>query len=627
MSIVSLKSWDTVRKCYLLFFSLLDDSTVSVQATSCYVLEMFCERLEPDGVRPLLESLVRKLASMLETTDKRSVQEMAVAALAATAVAAEEEFAPYVAGVATLMQKLMQLKEEKMFSLRGRALECMGHMAIAVGKENFRPYFTSTMMCACEGLTLDSVDLHEFAYAVFANLSKVMGEEFASVLAELVPHLTAAIGQDEGQVESAGDEAKFSGLDDSDDENEEANYVLHVRTALLEAKKGAITALGEMAAHTGAAFVPYLETSMEILSKAAENWHPLIKSECAEALPSLVIPTVAAHHGGEISWTKGDVASPNPMSQHTVAVVSAVMNQLLALMKDEDPDTAGKACEGVQSVIELCGPHALVPVAEPMLSLTHDLISRRAPCQLIQEEDDGPDESDEDHAPYMTSVCDLIGSITRVMGTHFTAQLGTFLPPVCLFAKSSRPPSDRAMAIGCLGEIAQEMEVAIAEFWPTIFLPAVLAGLADADENVRRNAAFCAGVCAEGLREHATRNYPELMQGLSPLFSIDISSGDAAAACVDNAAAAMSRMIMASTTDVPLGQVLPVVLKSLPLKNDMTENETVYKCILGLIESNNADAAANKQEIKRVFQQAVDSNSKVDDEIKNKLMAALPALG
>lgn len=189
-------------------FTLLDDSTVSVQATSCYVLEMFCERLEPEGVRPLLDPLVKKLASMLETTTKRSVQEMAVAAIAATAVAAEDEFAPYIEGIATLMQKLMALTDENMFSLRGRALECMGHMAIAVGKEHFRPYFSNTMVCACEGLTFDSTDLHEFAYAVFANLSKVMGEEFAPVLPELVPYLTKAIDADEGQIQQEVEEEK-----------------------------------------------------------------------------------------------------------------------------------------------------------------------------------------------------------------------------------------------------------------------------------------------------------------------------------------------------------------------------------------------------------------------------------
>ena len=187
-------------------FALLDDTNVSVQATSCYVLEMFCERLEPDAVRPLLDPLVRKLAAMLESTTKRSVQEMAVAALAATAVAAEEEFTPYVSGVASLMTKLMALNEERLYSLRGRALECMGHMAIAVGRDTFRQYFKGTMQCACEGLSTDSTDLHEFAYAVFANLSKVMGEEFAPILPELVPHLVKVIGANEGHMERAEEE-------------------------------------------------------------------------------------------------------------------------------------------------------------------------------------------------------------------------------------------------------------------------------------------------------------------------------------------------------------------------------------------------------------------------------------
>ena len=189
-------------------FNLLDDKTVAVQATSCYVLEMFCERLEPEAVRPLLDSLVKKLAAMLEGSNKRSVQEMAVAALAATAVAAEEEFTPYVGGVAALMSKCMALSDENMFSLRGRALECMGHMAIAVGRETFRPYFQVTMECACEGLTRDSTDLHEFAYAVFANLSKVMKEEFAPALPELVPHLVTVIGTDEGSLEPAEEAEK-----------------------------------------------------------------------------------------------------------------------------------------------------------------------------------------------------------------------------------------------------------------------------------------------------------------------------------------------------------------------------------------------------------------------------------
>ena len=41
-------------------------------------------------------------------------------------------------------------------------------------------------------------------------------------------------------------------------------------------------------------------------------------------------------------------------------------------------------------------------------------------------------------------------------------------------------------------------------------------------------------------------------------------------------------------------QVVPVLLNSLPLKEDMEENETVYKCILQLFTSKNPVVCFNK---------------------------------
>lgn len=609
-------------------FGLLDDGSVAVQATSCYVLEMFCERLEPQAVRPLLDSLVRKLATMLEATTKRSVQEMAVAALAATAVAAEEEFTPYVPGVANLMTKLMQVQDHHLYSLRGRALECMGHMAIAVGRDTFRPYFTATMQCALEGLTKDSTELQEFAYAVFANLAKVMKEEFAPALPDLVPHLIKVIDLDEGQLEQAGeDKPALAGLDDSDDEDE-GQYVLHVRTALLEVKKGAITALGEMAAHTGTSFCPYLEECIQVLQKAATNWHPLVKAEVADALPAMIVPSIDAYHNGELEWKKGDVMGASPLSAHTNALVGAVLTEEIALMKDEDKMTVGKACEAVQSVIELCGPHALVPVANECLTALHAIFMKTAPCQTADAMYGELPDDDDDHDGVMQAACDLVGAICRVMGAHFAQYLPQFLPAICEYAKSSRPPSDRSMAVGCMSEIAQELEGAIAEHWQSVFLPCILSGLADPEDTVRRNAAFCAGVCCEHLREQITGDYQAILQQLSPIFGLNVNEGsDATAACIDNAAAAVARMIMASPSHVPMSQVLPVLLRALPLKTDMTENETVYTCLLGLLHMNQPDALANASEIRRVFMEACSENSKVDDELKGKLHAALQTLG
>lgn len=615
-----------------IMFGLLDDQTVAVQATSCYVLEMFCERLEPQAVRPMLDSLVKKLAAMLEGTTKRSVQEMAVAALAATAVAAEKEFVPYVPGVATLMQTLMILTEERLFSLRGRALECMGHMAIAVGKDAFRPYFESTMKCACDGLQTNSTDLQEFAYAVFANLAKVMEEEFAPVLGDLVPHLVEVIGCDEGSLQPALDEdqkpGEFAGLDDSDDEGDnEGNYVLHVRTAMLEVKKGAITAIGEMTAHTGAAFVPHLESVMAVLQKSANNWHPLIKCEVADALPSLVMPSISAFHEGEIKWTKGDV-TVNPMSAPTSAISAAVLKELVQMMKDDDKATVAKACEGVQTVIELCGPSALVPIANECLTNTHELLVKVAPCQMGDEIYGEFPEDDDDHDVVMQSACDLVGSFCRVMGAQFVQYLQQFLPAVCNYAKSSRPPTDRSMAIGCLSEIAQELEGSILEHWQSVFLPAIMSGLADPEDNVKRNAAFCAGICCEHLKEGVVADYSQILQSISPLFAIDtvVKDNEASKACVDNAAAAVARMIMASPANVPIPQVIPAFLSVLPLKSDMTENETVYKCLIGLLSMNQPDVLAKKDDIRRIFTEAISEGSKVDEEVQNELKQALQSL-
>eukprot|EP00957_Ditylum_brightwellii_P172391 13124514-Ditylum_brightwellii.AAC.1 len=101
------------------------------------------------------------------------------------------------------------------------------------------------------------------------------------------------------------------------------------------------------------------------------------------------------------------------MSPHTAAVVSAVLAELIALMKDDDKETAGKACEGIQSVIELCGPHALSPVASDCLENTHALLTKTAPCQRGEEMYGDIPDDDDDHDSFMTSVCDLVGAYGR----------------------------------------------------------------------------------------------------------------------------------------------------------------------------------------------------------------------
>lgn len=602
-------------------FQLLDDKSVAVQATSCYVLEMFCERLEPSAVRPILDPLVKKLASMLEHTNKRSVQEMTVAALAATSVAAEEEFAPYVDGVARLMKPLMSITDPSLFSLRGRAVECMGHMAVAVGRDTFRPHFHETMRYALEGLSVDNTELHEFAYALFANLAKIMKDEFSPALSDLVPHLVNVLETEDAMYEKADQNQQFN-LDDSDDEDGDGdNLVLNVRTGLVDVKKGALTALGEMAAFCGKDFCMYLENVMQALIASANNWHPLIRAEVADTLPSMVVPSIGAYHNGEVLWKKG--VGGDYLSAHTKTLVTAVLAEEKALMASEDKIVAAKACEGVQTVIELCGPAALEGSLNEILEITYAILTKEAPC-CADVFGEGPDE-DDDHDNVSQSACDLVGAFCRVLGPHFLPFLDKFLPVICEYGKSSRPTSDRIMAIGSLSEIAEHLEGNIGQYWNSFFKPAIFASLSDEDTGVKRNGAFCCGLCASNLSQQISGDFPQLLSALAPIFSLPTDNDDSAAACVDNTAGAIARMIMAAPQAVPLSQVIPALLSAIPLKDDYTENEPVYKCVLGLIESKNADMISNANEARKVLTAAC-SETSVNDETKAKIQQALQSL-
>ena len=621
---------------------LLEDTSVSIQTTSCYVLEMFCEHLQPESVKPFLDVLMRKLVSMLEVATRRCVQEMTVAAIAATAVAAETLFIPYLPGSAGLMQRMMSMTDEKQFSLKGRAMECMGHMAIAVEKDAFRPYFTETMRCTCEALTFESIELHEYAYAVFANLSKVMGREFSPVLPELVPHLCSVIGAGDGQEEQAHSEAAenadlqslamnpaaaFKGLDDSDDEDEQEGYNyaqnggMVVRTAMLETKKAAISALGEMAKNCAQDFIPYMQQSVEVMGVAGDYWHPTIKAEVIIALPGFIVASVAANHAdGKVPWEKGNVSpAAVGMTPATQALANALIGKLVEYLADTEKEVVSAACESLQGIVELCGPHALLPQSAQILEAVLKLMNSKAPCQEETEDDEEDEEEDGEHDSYMTSTFDLLGGISRVMGAQFAPFLPQFITPIVDFAKTSRPVSDRSMALGCLGELAEGLGTAISPHWNTVWLPIMMGGLADEEPTIRRNAAYTCGICCEALGDSIAAQYPQLLQALFPLFQIDASASDNNAAVVDNAAAAVARMITAAPQSVPYDAVLPIFLKVLPLKSDHTENGTVLDCIMALTAMQQPNICGElRPEVMRVVGEAM-NQPKVEDETKAKL--------
>ena len=103
-------------------------------------------------------------------------------------------------------------------------------------------------------------------------------------------------------------------------------------------------------------------------------------------------------------------------------------------------------------------------------------------------------------------------------------------------------------------------------------------------------------------------------------------------ATVDNAVAAVCRMILANPAAVPLDTVLPVVFSKLPLKDDFDEYKTVVKLLVFLISQNgfnlnNYAELAIKILVEGAIVQSQDPDKyKIDQELMGHVVRVLNSL-
>jgi importin-4 len=123
---------------------------------------------------------------------------------------------------------------------------------------------------------------------------------------------------------------------------------------------------------------------------------------------------------------------------------------------------------------------------------------------------------------------------------------------------------------------------------------------------VKSNGAFASGMLVENSEADLSSQYMHLFAGLRPLFECPRRTLAAQGNAKDNAAGAVARMICKNMDVVPLDQVhvssfhfhlrgfsidtfmmqgLPILLSTLPLKNDFLENWPVFRAVFHLMQS------------------------------------------
>lgn len=581
-------------------FQALDDPRPTVQGTSCYVLEYFCENLQPETLRPYLSALMTKLVILLNS-EQKTTKEMALSAIAATAVAAEIDFLPFAEAVCNILAQFLFQTEPSMFTLRGRSLECLGHIAIALGQEHFQRYFEMGMQSASEGIKLEDENLKEHGFVFIANSVKVMREKFQHFLPQLVPYLLEVIQESELVKFGSDDEDEEEEDDEEIDEDDDfmGDYRLNVMEGFVNTKKAALTALGAIAEHTNALFVPYLKGSMEVIVTedigALFSLHEAIRAESITILQYFLQSACLA----------SNLPTPKPaeiiqLPQEVGELATTIMRVCVTtILGEKEKLPVSYACECIEGVLKFLGVAALhlpnvdsTPVANSLMNAILVLLQEKSPCQMAGKvEHGGDEEEDEDHDNVVIdSVTDLVSSIASVMGAEFVPYFDEFHKQLMKFTKAARSHSDRAMAIGCYAEVFKEIGPNSMKYADAV-VPVINAGLSDPMESVRRNSAYCIGILVESTGNSLASKFLEILHALHPLCirKENQKTSDAGGADVDNAIAAVARMVNSAASSLPLGHVLPVMFNALPLRGDTSEGPSVYGSFLNLLKQNNPD--------------------------------------
>lgn len=275
---------------------------------------------------------------------------------------------------------------------------------------------------------------------------------------------------------------------------------------------------------------------------------------------------------------------------------------------------------------------------QPICEQISLILKRKAACQIDDDEDEAAvtaGEQSEYDAALIGAACDLVGSLASTLGADFAQLFPAFQSDMTAYYKSDRSTADRSTAIGSLAEVVNGMETASTQFAESLF-PLFLQALADPEPEVQSNAAFAMGSLIYHTSTDLSSQYLTVLQALHPLFSLPDDGQSKHENAKDNACGAVARMMLKNQAAMPLDQVLPLFLGSLPLRRDYAESEMVFNAILTLLQQQNATVLASLDHVLAIFASALQStqgdvyypsgDAQITVENKNRLVALVSAL-
>ncbi|KAI0364989.1 ARM repeat-containing protein [Pilatotrama ljubarskyi] len=333
----------------------LEAPEARVHAHAAAALINFCEGVERETLIPYLDSIVERLLKLLNPAasdpskqPKRYVQEQVITTLAMVADASEATFAKHYSSIMPLLLNVMQNANGPEYrKLRVKAMECAGLIAIAVGRDVFRPdsrRFVELLM-TIQNSPVDPNDtmLSHFLIATWAKVCQALGEEFEPYLPVVMPPLLR-VASSKADISIYDDDEEHEDRDGWESISMDGRQV-GVKTSALEDKCQAFETLLIHASTLNARFGPYVAQVLELALPGLRFYiHEGVQEACAMLIPVL------------ISCGKNSGTLTNQM-------VAATLSQVINCIANETDSSflASLYKCFLDTVLVLGGPGALAP--------------------------------------------------------------------------------------------------------------------------------------------------------------------------------------------------------------------------------------------------------------------------
>eukprot|EP00731_Ephydatia_muelleri_P030234 Em0021g757a len=554
---------------------VLDDfQTPRVQAHAGAALVNFCEQCPKSILLDYLEVIVAKLENVFRVKLEELLQkgtklvlEQIVTTTATVADTVEEHFVTYYDRFMPRLKYIMANAVAKDYRLlRGKTIECISLIGLAVGQEKFMQDAQEVMdlllKVQMQQGEMDADDPQiSYMISAWARMCKIIGSGFVQYLPVVMgPLLQAASIKPEIVIlDSADAEQQYSEEDGWEFVTLADQQKFGIKTAGLDDKCTAMQMLTVYAKDLKDGFANYAEQVAKIMVPHLRFYfHELVRAAAAEILPHLL----------QCVRSKGMVA---------VRDMWALMADKLLEAIEMEPDAEIRTVmmESLCKCIEFLGSNCFT--AEQYTKLAEllkdalDMCFTRANERLARRHDEDYDEmveeelEEEDEADDETlrKVADVMHSLFSTHGALLLPFFEQLLPVLSGMLVEGRPAAHKQWAL-CIFDDVLEFASSVSDM-----------------------------LCSVA---HLSKEDSDALPFLTATIQSPNAREDSAATnATENAISAVAKICKYLESQAPLDNILPMWLSWLPVTEDKEEAPHIYSYLCDLIErESNTPCASGK---------------------------------